>query len=76
MSVPAGVLTVDANATLKDEYGRDAVLTHGAFGPFAGKPGQHAAARRRRITGMELDVGPARQRGASTTSGDDIDRAT
>ena len=36
MSVPAGVLTLDANATLKDKYGRDAVLTHGAFGPFAG----------------------------------------
>ena len=36
VSVPAGVLTLDANATLKDEYGRDAVLTHGAFGPFAG----------------------------------------
>ena len=36
VSVPAGMLTVDANATFKDEYGQDAVLTHGAFGPFAG----------------------------------------
>ena len=42
MSVPAGSLALFLATTLKDGGGQDAVLTHGAFGPFA-KPGQHAA---------------------------------
>ena len=36
VSVPAGSLTPLVGATLKDAYGRDAVVTHGAYGPFRG----------------------------------------
>ena len=36
VSVPAGSLTPLAGATLKDAYDRDAVVTHGAYGPFSG----------------------------------------
>ena len=36
VSVPAGSLRYSAGTTLKGPYGQDAVLTHGAYGPFAG----------------------------------------
>ena len=35
VSVPAGSLALFLATTLKDGGGQDAVLTHGAFGPFA-----------------------------------------
>ena len=34
MSVPAGSLTLSGGTTVKGPYGQDAVLTHGAYGPF------------------------------------------
>ena len=69
VSVPAGVLTLDAGVTLKDKYGQDAVLTHGAFGPFAGSL-VNTPPPPPKITGMELDSAPAN--GRFYTSGDDI----